>query len=46
MLLNISISEVSEMDRNIILKLIPNGLELTDLKDRRSVGRLVRGRKK
>ena len=46
MILDISISEDSEMDRKISVKLLPKEYDLIDLKDRSSVGRLVKGRKK
>lgn len=45
MTINICVSEDSEMIKNVSLKSIPKELVLTDLRDRRSVKKLVRGRK-
>ena len=46
MKLMISVSCDSELDNKVDLNRMPEDLELSDLCDRRSVNRLVRGRKK
>jgi len=46
MILEVSVSCDSEFDNKINLNRMPQELELSDLRDRRSVNRLVRGRKK
>ena len=46
MKLMISVSCDSELDNKVDLNRMPQELELSDLSDRRSVNRLVRGRKK
>ena len=46
MMLNISISFDSELDRKVSLRLMPKEMDFKNLSDRRSVNKLVRGRKK
>ena len=46
MMLDINLSDDMELNRKVNLKLLPNEIVVGDLKDRRSVKRLVRGRKK